>query len=168
MRSPELNGLTATFRLFDEAATGDRLAWKQDWRRFLQWFNVLQFAGPLDFVSSSGLRDGIYGAMLIDDLPLEQTIESVALADASLLPLLNDLQATGRHLPAAGFELTADDGEIIATAELAWESLLTAVLIEHEWEGRAKFEERGWKVFRAGSVLESNLELFAVIPGAKS
>jgi hypothetical protein len=71
-------------------------------------------------------------------------------------------------LPAAGFELTADDGEIIATAELAWESLLTAVLIEYEWEGRAKFEERGWKVFRAGSVLESNLELFAVIPGAKS
>jgi DEAD/DEAH box helicase domain-containing protein len=168
MRSPELNGLTGTFRLFDEAATGDRLAWKQDWRRFLQWFNVLQFAGPLDFVSSSGLRDGIYGAMLIDDLPLERAIESVVLTDASLLPLLNDLQATGRHLPAAGFELTADDGEIVATAELAWEGLLIAVLMEHEWEGRAKFEERGWKVFRADSVLESNLELFAVIPGEKS
>jgi hypothetical protein len=168
MRPPDLNGLTATFRLFDEAATGERITWKRDWRSFLQWFNTLQFAGPLDFVSSSGLRDGVYGAMLIDDLALEQPRESVALVDASLHPLLNDLQAAGILLPTSGFELAADDGEIVATAELAWEGLSTAILMEHEWDGRSEFEGRGWKIYQAASLIDSSAELLAALPGAES
>jgi DEAD/DEAH box helicase domain-containing protein len=167
MRSGALDGLMGTFRLFDEAAAGDRLTWKRDWRRFLQWFNVLQFAGPLDFVSSSGLRDGIYGAMLLDDMPVEGPSALVDFADSYLQELISDLKAAGRPLPSAGFELAADDGEIIATAELAWERFSTAVLMEHEWEERARFEERGWKVYLASSVMESKTDLFANLPGAE-
>jgi len=165
MRSGLLDGLMGSFRLFDEAAAGDRWEWKRSWRRFLQWFNILQFGGPLEFVSSSGLRDGVYGAMLLEDLPTPGLNDLFAFADSSLREFLEELEAAARMLPSVGFELSADDGEIIATAELAWEETLLAVLLGSEWNGRSKFEERGWKVYLASAVMEWKAELIEALPG---
>ena len=161
-----LNGLAASFRLFDEAASEDRLKWKQDWRRFLQWFNVLQFAGPVNFVTSSGLSDGLYGAMLVPELVGQEQTIFVDLVDASLRELITQLEAAGKMLPQAGYELAAEDGEIVATAELAWEEPLIALLLEHEWEQRAEFETRGWSVYRAAEVIASQTALIEELPVA--
>jgi DEAD/DEAH box helicase domain-containing protein len=161
-----LNGLAASFRLFDEAASEDRLKWKQDWRRFLQWFNLLQFAGPVNFVTSSGLSDGLYGAMLVPELVGQEQTIFVDLVDASLRGLITQLEAAGKMLPQAGYELAAEDGEIVATAELAWEEPLIALLLEHEWEQRAEFETRGWKVYRAAEVIASQTALIEELPVA--
>ena len=166
MQSGSLDGILGSFRLFDETASGDRAEWKRSWRRFLQWFNILQFAGPLEFVSTSGLRDGIYGSMLLQDMPPTPPSQEIQWIDASLHSLFRNLEAAGKALPVSGFELTADDGEVIATAELAWESSSLAILLEAEWEERAKFETRGWKVYRATDVLESEMKWIEQVPGA--
>jgi DEAD/DEAH box helicase domain-containing protein len=169
-----LTGVCGTFRLFDEAATGDKPKWKADWRSFLQRFNVLQFAGPLSFVSSSGLREGVYGSMLMPEAAgaedgrsgtpteLESLLE---FADLSLHDFVRAVARGNRELPQAGFELPGKDGEIVATAELAWTDAKTAVLLEHEWDLREHFEKTGWSVHAAECADD---ELLKKLPGAKS
>ena len=61
----------------------------------------------------------------------------------------------GKVLPEAGFELTSEEGEIIATAELAWPVCRIAVLLEHEADGARCFETAGWRVFFADAVLST-------------
>jgi hypothetical protein len=62
--------------------------------------------------------------------------------------------------------LAADDEEILATAELAWEEHLMALLLEHEWELRAEFETRGWRVYRAAEVSVSQTAFIEELPVA--
>jgi hypothetical protein len=56
-RLRRMEGLGATFRLFDESAVSDRTAWKRTWWGWLRLFNILEFAGATDFVATAGLRD---------------------------------------------------------------------------------------------------------------
>ena len=168
-----LMGVAATFRLFDVGASADKTKWKADWRKVLQRFNVLQFAGAPDFVSSSGLMEGAYGSMLMPeaakpggpqpDTPseLDNLLEFV---DVSLRDFVRAVTRAGKELPEAGFEFPGKDGEIVATAELAWAGAKIAVLLDHEWELRLHFEHAGWTVCETAFA-----EAFiGQLPGAKS
>jgi hypothetical protein len=166
-------GVAATFRLFDVGAGADKPKWKADWRKFLQRFNVLQFVGTLDFVSSSGLREGAYGSMLMPEAAGPGTAEPgspdeleylLQFVDLSLRDFVRAVARAGKELPEAGFELAGKDGEIVATAELAWAGVKIAVLLEHEWELRLNFEQSGWTV-RDAAFAE---ELIEQLPGAKN
>lgn len=121
-----MEGLSATFRLFDEAAATDRAAWKRAWRLWLRLFNILQFAGATDFVATAGLREGLYGGLLEIEAPSgtrEQGAGALAALladlDASLHPLVEAVVAARRTLPTPGFELLSGDGAIAGAAELA-------------------------------------------------
>jgi DEAD/DEAH box helicase domain-containing protein len=168
-----LMGVAATFRLFDVGAGADKPKWKADWRKFLQRFNVLQFVGTLDFVSSSGLREGAYGSMLMPEAAGPGTAEPgspdeleylLQFVDLSLRDFVRAVARAGKELPEAGFELAGKDGEIVATAELAWAGVKIAVLLEHEWELRLNFEQSGWTV-RDAAFAE---ELIEQLPEAKN
>ena len=85
-----------------------------------------------------------------------------------MAPEVRDLCAQvaerGKALPEAGFELTSDGGEIIATAELAWPPAELPCCLEHEDDGLARFEAAGWRVFHADSVADAPEPLFDLLP----
>jgi hypothetical protein len=167
-----MEGLSATFRLFDEAATSHRAAWKCAWRAWLRLFNILQFAGPVDFVTTTGLREGLYGELLEVEMPSgarQRGVGTLAAllgdVDASLHPLVEAVVAARRALPSPGFELLGNDGAIAGTAELAWEGLRIAVLMDFEVEYYDRFTHQGWTVYLAAAVTEWQEALIATLPG---
>jgi DEAD/DEAH box helicase domain-containing protein len=124
-------------------------------------------------VSSSGLRDGVYGSMLMPEAVGPGTAQPgspdevdylLQFVDLSLRDFVRAVTRAGRELPEAGFELAGKDGEIVATAELAWAGAKIAVLLEREWELRSNFEQSGWTV-RDSAFAE---ELIEQLPEAKS
>jgi DEAD/DEAH box helicase domain-containing protein len=170
-----MEGLSATFRLFDEAAASDRAAWKRAWRAWLRLFNILQFAGLVDFVATAGLREGLYGGLLDAEAPRsgqEQAAGKLAAlladVDAALHPLVEAVAAAGRALPTSGFELLSGDGAIAGTAELAWENLKIAVLMDYEVEYQSRFAQQGWTVYLAAAAAEWQDSLIANLPGGES
>jgi hypothetical protein len=167
-----MEGLSATFRLFDEAAATDRVAWKRAWRAWLRLFNILQFAGATEFVATAGLREGLFGGLLEIETPSVARDQGpgklaalLADVDANLHPLVEAVAAAGRALPAPGFELLGDDGAIAGTAELAWESVKVAVLMDYEVEYQSRFADQGWTVYLAAAVAEWQDNLIANLPG---
>lgn len=169
-----MEGLTATFRLFDEAAALDRAAWKREWRAWLRLFNILQFAGSVDFVASTGLREGLYGGLLEVETPhgahVREAGELAALladVDPSLHPLVEAVATAGRALPSPGFELLGNDGAIAGTAELAWEGQKIAVLMDYEAEYQGRFAQQGWTVYLAADVAEWQGSVIASLPGGE-
>jgi hypothetical protein len=167
-----MEGLSVTFRLFDEAAASDRAGWKRAWRAWLRLFNILQFAGPVDFVATTGLREGLYGGLLEFEAPSgarDQTAGQLAAlladVDASLHPLVEAVAAAGRVLPSPGFELLDIDGAITGSAELAWEVQKIAVLMDYEVEYQSRFTEQGWTVYLAAAAAEWQNSLIASLPG---
>lgn len=167
-----MEGLSATFRLFDEAAASDRTAWKRAWRVWLRLFNILQFAGATDFVATAGLREGLYGGLLeietqrgVHEPGAGKLVSLLADVDASLHPLVEAVAAAGRALPSPGFELVGNDGAIAGTAELVWESVKVAVLMDYEVEYQSRFAQQGWTVYLAASAAEWQESLIASLPG---
>ena len=92
---------------------------------------------------------------------LEALIEVVA---QEVRDLCRRAAERGKALPEAGFELTSAEGEIVATAELAWTACRIAVLLEHEDDGEGRFEAAGWRVFRADSVVNAPEPLLDLLP----
>jgi hypothetical protein len=92
----------------------------------------------------------------------------VELVARELKDLCAQVAGQGKPLPQAGFELTNEAGEIIATAELAWPSCRVAVLLEHEVDRMSFFETAGWRVFRADDVRTAPEQLFDVLPNEVS
>jgi DEAD/DEAH box helicase domain-containing protein len=68
----------------------------------------------------------------------------------SLLALLRD---NGWPVPEAGYELAGDNGEILACAELGWEALKIAFLVDPEIEYQPQFAAFGWKTALISEVL---------------
>lgn len=166
-----MEGLSATLRLFGEAAASDRAAWKRTWRAWLRLFNILQFANAAEFVATSGLREGLYDSLLGLEVPRVRDQAPGGLAalladvDVSLRPLVQAVAAAGRTLPSPGFELVGGDGAIAGTAELAWERAKIAVLMDHEVEYLERFVGQGWTVYVAAAMAEWQDSLIAGLPG---
>jgi hypothetical protein len=170
-----MEGLSGTFRLFDESAASDPAAWKRTWRVWLRLFNILQFAGATDFVATTGLREGLYGALLEIETPRgagEQAAGKIAAlladVDITLHLLVHAIAAAGRALPSPGFELVGDDGAIAGTAELAWDNVKVAVLMDYEVEYQSRFAQQGWTVYLAAAAAEWQDRLVANLPGGES
>lgn len=170
-----MEGLSGTFRLFDESAACDRAAWKRTWRVWLRLFNIMQFAGLVEFVATAGLREGLNGGMLEIEAPRSgrehaagRVVALLADLDASLHPLVQAVIAAGRALPTLGFELLSGNGAIAGTAELAWENLKIAVLMDYEVEYQSRFAQQGWTVYLAAAAAEWQDNLIAFLPGGAS
>ena len=77
------------------------------------------------------------------------------LTDNNIHSLLYQLQESGWPVPEAGYELTGADGEIIASAELAWEELKIAFLIDDELTCLSQFEKKKWRAYSMQEVIEN-------------
>jgi hypothetical protein len=161
--------------LFDDYAHHGIADWKKAWREFLRLGNLLQFIIRFDFVSSLGLADDIYhsifdwersakGTASTDGAVPNRLIVLLELVDAAVRDLCRIIAERGKTLPEAGFELTSPEGEIIATAELAWPASKIALLLEHEAQGSGRFEAEGWRIYASDLVLSAPELLLDVLP----
>lgn len=167
--------LAVSLRLDEDAGKKDPKGWKAAWRRFLWAMNVVQFIPRCEFVTSRGLQESTYKSLL-DDLfsppePVQaQTTGPIAAmlhhADASVRDLISQVAAGGHPLPEVGYELADEAGEIVATAELAWEAARVAVLTARDEEFRAAFEARGWAVLSATEGTDANFASYARVEAA--
>lgn len=174
MQAGSSDELRFRLQLFDDFAHQGPAQWKRAWREFLRLGNVLQFLNGFEFVTSIGLAENRYESVF------EQVSASVGMAAsdpaAALLeyvaPELRELcgaiARNGKVLPEAGFELTTGDGEIIATAELAWPASQIAVLLEGETAGIHHFEAAGWQVFTADVVLANFERVIESLPAVST
>jgi DEAD/DEAH box helicase domain-containing protein len=170
LQGRNFDDLEVRLQLFDDFAHHGLSEWKQAWREFLRLGNLLQFLPRFEFVSSLGLSSELYEPIFESPIEFQKGKASDQLA--SLMELvaheLRDLCAQvaqrGKPLPQAGFELTGEVGEIIATAELAWPSCHIAVFLEHEADGMHFFETAGWRVFAGDDVRTAPEQLLDVLP----
>jgi DEAD/DEAH box helicase domain-containing protein len=137
--------------------------------------NLFQFIDRFDFVTSLGLADQMYDPLLKPiSLPYKETLTDQLTALTEMVaPELRDLCRRivdrAKVLPEAGFELTNESGEIVATAELAWPERMIAIVLEQEAKGVPRFELAGWRVFNATSAVGAPDLILDLLPvaGAK-
>jgi hypothetical protein len=73
--------------------------------------------------------------------------------------IVEELVEKGIRQPdCIGFELTNDQGEVIAEAEVAWEQEMVALLRADQQEFKEVFEAAGWKVYMADSGIVTEIE----------
>jgi len=170
LQARDFANLNVRLRLFDDYAHHGLVEWKRAWREFLRLGNLLQFLDHFDFVSSLGLNDEVYAPIFEPARrPREGAVPNQLAALMELVaPEMHDLcrraAERGKALPEAGFELTSEEGEIIATAELAWPVCRLAVLLEHEADRARCFETAGWRVFFADAVQSAPEALLDLLP----
>jgi len=149
----------------DDEEAKNQAGFQQGWNGFLRLYNYFQFLPYSYFITSSGIEDSAYdGIMLFDHMaseagapdkrPVEdEWNELKELTDAQFHGLLDLLRENNWPLPEAGYELQGADGEIIASAELGWETLKVAFLTDDEIEYQDQFMARGWKTIPMVEIL---------------
>jgi DEAD/DEAH box helicase domain-containing protein len=130
----------------------DKTALKEAWRQWLAWFNCLQWLPNFFLVEEEGALHGDYANLgghsiraPASDPSNAAWSDAIASALASVREGLQHLR--GLNLPPpdqVGFEY-AQDGQIVAEAELAWEAAHVVVLTEDQWAQRQIWHESGWQ-----------------------
>jgi DEAD/DEAH box helicase domain-containing protein len=128
--------------------------------------NLFQFLPLAFFVTKEGLKKKAYdGIKLFDEMipsgdgpsvePEQESWHEIReITDKTLHGLLDMLRNNDWPVPEAGYELQNSEGEIIASAELAWEELKIAFLLDEELEFESRFVNAQWKVYSLKDVLK--------------
>ena len=157
LQARDFSGLRLKLEIADDFALRDAAAWKRAWREFLRLGNLLQFVEQFEFVTTSGLRDGKYEALLdVEGVAASQDTQEhldAGLFAPELHGFCKELVARDKAWPEAGFELTDADGEIVATAEAAWPEQKLALLRRDEEAGSEHFLSQGWMTQDVEAVL---------------
>lgn len=167
----KLEEIAATFRLMDDRAAAMGATWKGAWREFLRACNVFQFASGAVWVTTLGLREGIYGSLL-DDAIAPKRKTPVSIIDILLADVLDqDARALvlaayegGSALPKPGHEIADAAGEIVAYAELAWIDEAVCVMTAAQAEYGEAARQVGWTVFTTEELKNDAQKLLSLLP----
>lgn len=176
VQTSEYSEVKLIARLFDDDDAAVDPDFKSAWNGFLRLHNLMQFLPGGHFVTSRGLELEEYGRLQHQEGTSgaapggnDQTGALGALlsvTDRELHPFLRHLATHGTDLPEPGYELAGTQGEVIATAELAWPDKKKACLRPGEMEQASEFTKQGWTVKPLGDVL-GDREAGATWVGAK-
>ena len=134
--------------------------YEAEWNGLWQFYNVMQFARAFIAVSSVGMMQMDYLALPIvlnDDVDV---MESPISSDAwnAIKELLFDDEAKafvdmvkGQNIPDPseddiGFEVEGDDGEVVATIEIAWPENKVGFMTAEQIEDKEKVQNMGWRI----------------------
>ncbi|MEE4356452.1 MAG: Zn-binding domain-containing protein, partial [Desulfococcaceae bacterium] len=154
----------------DKEKTGP--GFQAGWNGFLRLYNYYQFLPYSFFVTSEGIKAKAYDTLTvyeesadefqtdINEVPGNDWEELKEITEDQIHALLDLLQKNDWPVPEAGYELEGENNEIIACAELAWETVKIAFLTDVETHGSASlpaykniFEANGWKTYKISDVL---------------
>jgi hypothetical protein len=151
--------------LHDDQKIKTKAEFQSSWNGFLRLYNYYQFLPYSYFVTSEGNKAKAYDTLKIykepvagthaveKELPEDDWEELKELTEDYIHPLLDLLKKNKWSLPIAGYELEGKHNEIIACAELAWESTNIAFLTDEEFEYQDKFKANGWKTYTISDVI---------------
>ena len=143
--------------------------YEQEWNGLWQFHNIMQFSEEFIAVSSVGMTQMDYLALPIES---EEIITQGAEApvDAAwdgIQELLFDddakafaESAKGAGLPAPnedniGYEVTGEDGEVVATIEIAWPEEKIGFMTAEQLEEKGKMESTGWRILNLTTVTDA-------------
>jgi len=139
-------------RLDDSEHQRNQANFKLAWRKSLLTANLFQFLTDFNFRSTELIAQ--YPKPEIIEVPQPITTEQDSNWDEvfefvapECLDLLNECQKIGVDTPIVGFELLNSSGQIIATAELAWEQKQIALLLPDQEDDLQIFMDNGWQTF---------------------
>ncbi len=128
------------------------------WNGFLRLYNFFQFLPGALFVTKCGVEANEYehidisciwpsGAEGIGEaLPQSEEWKEVReFTDEYIHPLLDWLEENDWPVPEPGYELEGKGGEILGSAELAWDELELALLTREEEMYQESFSRAGWQ-----------------------
>ena len=131
----------------------------------MRLYNFFQFLPYSYFVTTNGLSEKAYDGLKLYEEPLTEMEAQAPQADDSAWSEIKELTGEEFHgllakleehnwpIPEAGYELEGTGGEIVGSAELAWEELKLAFLTEDELVYKQGFTDTGWKVLPIQEVL---------------
>jgi len=147
-------------RLFDESAARRESEFEESWRMLLQAWNILQFQGRVEVVSSEFIDafGEVRTQRMANALPLAAEssadqeggggfAEIMKYATAESKRIILTTAAAGVPSPVVDFELSSDSTRCGPQADLAWAGKKIAVLSHRQAEDRPAFERAGWRVF---------------------
>ena len=139
-------------RLDDNIQRRSQANFKAAWRKSLISANLFQFLNGFHFRSTEQITQFPEADLTFEPQPeipdedsnWNEVFEFVA---PECINLLVECQNMGADVPTVGFELLNTSGQIIATAELAWEQEKIALLLADQEEDLQIFAEHDWQVF---------------------
>ncbi|MEE0954882.1 MAG: DUF1998 domain-containing protein, partial [Eubacterium sp.] len=159
----------------DKEHRSDR--YESEWNGMLHFSNVMQFGPEFIALSKVGLEKMEYLALPHEsqkaDTAAPVTVDESASSAAwkAIKELLFDddaksfaAAAADAGLPAPqddhiGYEVEGDDGEVIATVEIAWPDQKLGFLTVEQLDDKEKLEKNGWKIVDMLSLSEA-VEIF--------
>lgn len=135
--------------------------YEAEWNGFWNFYNVMQFADEFIGVSSTGISNMDYVALpTISDDYVSHTdegaisswdnIKSLLFDDDSkvFVDIISDI-LSGADIPNEddiGYEVEGENGEVIATIEIAWPSRKIGFMTADQMEDKEAVEAVGWKI----------------------
>lgn len=135
--------------------------YEQEWNGFWRFHNLMQFSDEFMAVSSTGMSRMDYldlpaAVNVVADTVVLDTISDVAwdaikeiLFDDDAKAFVDILKETSAPAPEEdniGYEVEGDDGEVVATVEVAWPERRIGFMTAQQAEDKEKLEEMGWKI----------------------
>lgn len=159
VQSADVDGIRVVGLLHDDAIYRQQDDFEACWIGFLRLYNLFQFLPHTAWVTVEGLAGHAYDALegyIMDQRFGEDAIdlssEVKAYVDEALHDVVDALVAAGCVNLEAGFELTDDNGIVIADAELACIDNKEVHLLAYQSNAAPLFESRGWTVITYASI----------------
>ena len=135
--------------------------YEQEWNGLWRFYNLMQFSDEFIAVSSVGMSHMDYLALPVAINADSDTVALVAAVDDAwnaIKKLLFDDDAkafveiakdTGVPVPNEdniGYEVEGNDGEVVATLEIAWPDRQIGFMTAEQAEDKQKLEKLGWRI----------------------
>lgn len=152
--------------------------YEEEWNGFWRFYNLMQFLDEFIAVSSIGMRNGCYYelpitgdnmSVLADEVP--QTDDAwneirELLFDDEAKEFVDLAKSVGIPAPSdddIGYEVEGDDGEVIATVEIAWPAKRIGFMTSEQAVDRERLERLGWKILN--SIDAANIDVGSLFGG---
>ena len=135
---------------------------EKNWNGFLNAYNLFQFNPVSLFMTRTGIQNRMYDSIIRDFVNTKDVTENneysfneewndvIDICDETCHELLKALANENIHCPgedSVGHELSNEDEEVIAMAEIVWEDKKVAIITTDQEEFRDSYVEYGWTVF---------------------
>lgn len=132
--------------------------YEEEWNGFWHYYNLMQFSRTFIGITKMGIEKGIYEVLIPEfetsnlkeiksDSMWDKIIEDVFNDD--VVTLSNGLRENNISAPTcAGYELTNENGAVIAECELVWEDKKIALLVEAQFTYERVLADAGWRIIK--------------------
>ena len=135
--------------------------YEQEWNGLWRFYNLLQFSEEFIAVSSVGISHMDYLALPVVGEAADDSIISMSAGDDSwnaikellfdddakaFVELAKDVGVPVPNEDDVGYEVEGDDGEVVATVEIAWPDRRVGFMTAEQAEDKEKLEKLGWRI----------------------